>query len=135
MEICNNMLQERSLPAEKKQVKFYVLHARIISCFAASHTSPTDHIFVPPPLHRICVRCCELCTLHLSMHGSYDKIIITIVPSYSGENITCLAYLLVLCTHRQQQKLMMFSRIALYYGNHRLFVCKAALEYEHPFTR
>ena len=45
------------------------------------------------------------------IEGSYDKIIIIIVPSYTGKNITCLlplALLLVLCTR---------SSIALYYGD------------------
>ena len=54
--------------------------------------------------------------------GSYDKIIITIVPSYTGKNITRLlplALLLVLCTRNNTDgnKLVIFSGIALYYGD------------------
>ena len=53
---------------------------------------------------------------------SYDKIIITIVPSYTRKNITCLlplALLLVLHTRNNTDgnKLMIFSGIALYYGD------------------
>ena len=32
------------------------------------------------------------------VEGLYDKIIITIVPTYTGKNITCLLPLLMLCT-------------------------------------
>ena len=54
--------------------------------------------------------------------GSYDKIIITIVPSYTGKNITRLlplASLLVLHTRNNTDgnKLVIFSSIALYYGD------------------
>ena len=56
------------------------------------------------------------------MEGSYDKIIITTVPSYTGKNITCLlplALLLVLRTRNNTDgsKLVIFSGIALYYGD------------------
>ena len=56
------------------------------------------------------------------IEGSYDKIIITIVPSYTGKNITrllLLALLLVLRTHNNTDgnKLVIFSGIALYYGD------------------
>ena len=51
-----------------------------------------------------------------------DKIIITIVPSYTGKNITRLlplALLLVLRTRNNTDghKLVIFSGIALYYGD------------------
>ena len=54
--------------------------------------------------------------------GSYDKIIITIVPSYTGKNTTRLlplALLLVLRTRNNTDgnKLVTFSGIALYYGD------------------
>ena len=54
--------------------------------------------------------------------GLYDKIIITIVPSYTGKNITrllSLVLLLVLRTHNNTDgnKLMIFSGVALYYGD------------------
>ena len=56
------------------------------------------------------------------MEGLYDKIIITIVPSYTGKNITRLlplALLLVLRTRNNTDgnKLVIFSRIAWYYGD------------------
>ena len=56
------------------------------------------------------------------MEGSYDKIIITTVPSYTGKNITRLlplALLLVLRTRNNTDgsKLVIFSGIALYYGD------------------
>ena len=52
----------------------------------------------------------------------YDKIIITIVPSYTGKNITHLlpvALLLMLCTRNNtdSNKLVIFPGIALYYGD------------------
>ena len=56
------------------------------------------------------------------IEGSYDKIIITIVPSYTGKNITRLlplALLLVLRTRNNTDgnKLVIFSGIALCYGD------------------
>ena len=55
------------------------------------------------------------------IEGSYDKIIITIVPSYTGKNITRLlplALLLMLhtCNNTDGNKLMIFSGIASNYG-------------------
>ena len=52
-----------------------------------------------------------------AMRGSYDKIIITIAPSYTGKNITRLlplALLLVLrtCNNTDGNKLVIFSGIA-----------------------
>ena len=66
--------------------------------------------------HMRCVRTCN------EIEGSCDEIIITIVPSYTGKNITCLlpfALLLVLCTHNNtdSNKVIIFSSIALYYGD------------------
>jgi len=54
------------------------------------------------------------------IEGSYDKIIITIVPSYTGKNIIRLwplALLLVLRTRNNTDgnKLVIFSGIAWYY--------------------
>ena len=54
-----------------------------------------------------CVRMCN------EIEGLYDKIIITIVPSYTGKNITrllSLALLLVLCTRNNgdSNKLIIF---------------------------
>ena len=59
--------------------------------------------------------------------GSYDKIIITIVPSCTGENITRLlplALLLVLHTRNNTDgnKLVIFSGIALYYGDNYILL-------------
>ena len=56
------------------------------------------------------------------IEGSYDKIIITIIPSYTGKIITRLlplALLFVLHIHNNtdSNKLVIFSGIALYYGN------------------
>ena len=56
------------------------------------------------------------------MEGSYDKIIITIAPSYTGNNFTRLlplALLLVLRTRNNtdDNKLVIFSDIASYYGD------------------
>ena len=52
------------------------------------------------------------------IEGLYDKIIITIVPSYTRKNITCLlllALLLVLhtCNNTDGNKLVIFSGMAL----------------------
>ena len=56
------------------------------------------------------------------IEGSYDKIIITIVPSYTWKNITRfvpLALLLVLRTRNNtdSNKLVIFSGLVLYYGD------------------
>ena len=54
------------------------------------------------------------------IEGSYDKIII--VQSYTGKNITCLLPLTLLfmlrtCNNTDGNKLVIFSRIALYNGD------------------
>jgi len=64
-------------------------------------------------------RCIWTCN---EIEGSYDKIIITIAPSYTGKNITRLlplALLLVLRTRNNTDgnKLVIFSSIASYYGD------------------
>ena len=56
------------------------------------------------------------------IEGSYDKIIITILQSYTGERTTRLlssVLLLVLRTHdnTDYNKLIIFYGIALYYGS------------------
>ena len=53
------------------------------------------------------------------IEGSYDKIIITIVPSYTITDLLLLALLLVLHTHKNTDgnKLVTFSSVALYYGD------------------
>ena len=61
------------------------------------------------------------------IEDSYDKIIITIVPSYTGKNTTRLlplALLLMLRTHNNTDgnKLVIFSGIALYYGDTYIIV-------------
>ena len=66
--------------------------------------------------HARCVWTCN------EIEGSYVKIIITIVPSYTGKNITRLlplALLLVLRTRNNTDgnKLVIFSGIASYYGD------------------
>ena len=63
------------------------------------------------------------------IEGSYDKIIITIVPSYTGKNITRslpLALLLVLRTRNNTDgnKLVIFSGIASYYGDNYIILNK-----------
>ena len=59
--------------------------------------------------------------VHLNVQGSHDKIIITIVPSYTGKNyrlFVAVALLLVLHTRKHtDSKLMIFSSTALYYGD------------------
>ena len=80
-------------------------------------------------------RCIWKCN---EIEGSYDKIIITIVPSYTGKNITCLlplALLLVLRTRNNTDgnKLVIFSSIASYYGDNYIVTpysytyCSAAI--------
>ena len=61
------------------------------------------------------------------IEGSYDKIIITIAPSYTGKNIARLlplALLLVLWTHNNTagNKLVIFSGKALYYGDNYIIL-------------
>ena len=81
-------------------------------------------------------RCIWTCN---EIEGSYDKIIITIVPSYTGKNITRLlplALLLVLRTRNNTDgnKFLIFSSIASYYGDNydkktpawKSYVCKAS---------
>ena len=65
------------------------------------------------------MRCVSTCN---EIEGSYDKFIITIVPSYTGKNITrllLLALLLVLCTRNNtdDNKLAIFSGIAIVHSN------------------
>ena len=62
--------------------------------------------------------------------GSYDKIIITIVPSYTRKNITRflpLALLLVLHTRNNTDgnKLVIFSGIALYCGDNYIILYRS----------
>ena len=66
--------------------------------------------------HACCVWTCN------EIESSYDKIIITIVPSYTRKNITRLLplpLLLMLCTcnNTDGNKLVIFSGTALYYGD------------------
>ena len=61
------------------------------------------------------------------IEGSYDKMIITIVSSYTRKNITRLlplALLLMLrtCNNTNDNKLVIFSGIALYYGDNDIYV-------------
>ena len=70
--------------------------------------------------HTRCVWTCN------EIESSYDKIIITIVPSYTRKNITRLlplAMLLVLCTcnNTDGNKLVIFSGIASYYGDNYIW--------------
>jgi len=64
-------------------------------------------------------RCIWTCN---EIKGLYDKIIITIAPSYTGKNITSLlpsVLLLMLrtCNNTDGNKLVIFSGIASYYGD------------------
>ena len=73
-------------------------------------------------------RCIWTCN---EIEGSYDKIIITIVPSYTGKNITHLlplALLLVLHTRNNTDgnKLVIFSGIASYYGDNYMLLPKTS---------
>ena len=66
------------------------------------------------------------------IEGLYDKIIITIAPSYTGKNITHLlplALLLVLHTRNNTDgnKLVIFSSIALYYGDNYIITPTSGL--------
>ena len=81
--------------------------------------STTSHV-------RIRIKYCKSRALHLNVHneikGSYDKIIITIVPSYTRKNITRLLplelfLLLRTCNNTDCNKLGIFSSIASYYGD------------------
>ena len=73
------------------------------------------------------VRCVRTCN---EIGGSYDKIIITIVPSYTGKNITrsLPLALLLMSNNTDGNKLMIFSGIALYFGDTYIiaspFTCK-----------
>ena len=96
-------------------IKFTASHVKI-RISTTSHTririSTTSHV-------RILIRYCKS---RKEIEGSYDKIVITIVPSYTGKIITCLlplALLLVLRTRKNTDgnKLMIFSGIAWYYGD------------------
>ena len=90
-----------------KAVLFTTSHARI-------RISTTSHA-------RICIRYYKSHALIWTcneMKGSYDRIIIIIIPSYTGKSITRLlplAMLLVLHTrNNRRQQLVIFSSIALY---------------------
>ena len=61
------------------------------------------------------MRCVWTCN---EIRGSYDKIIITIVPSYTGKNITRLLPLALRTRNNTDgNKLVIFSGIAWYYGD------------------
>ena len=71
------------------------------------------------------------------IEASYDKIIITIAPSYTGKNTTSLlplALLLMLRTRNNTDgnKLVIFSGIASYYGDNYIIsqVCCCPYCYE-----
>ena len=74
------------------------------------------------------------------IEGSYDKIIITIVPSYTRKNITRLlplALLLVLRTRNNTDgnKLVIFSGIASYYGdNYIVHFDTAKFHFQHNWS-
>ena len=74
------------------------------------------------------------------IEGSYDKIIITIVPSCTGKNITCLlplALLLVLRTRNSTDgnKLVIFAGKALYYGDTYIVLVVIINTKRHNYTR
>ena len=85
---------------------------QVLQVTRKSVSGTTSHV-------RICISTTSPCN---EIEGSYDKIIITIVPSYIGKNITRLlplALLLVLRTRNNTDgnKFVIFSGIALYYGD------------------
>ena len=102
-------------------------HARIRIRYYKSRENPYQVLQVTresvsgTTSHMRCVRTCN------EIEGSYDKIIITIVPSYTGKNITHLlplALLLMLrtCNNTDGNKLAIFSGIALYYGDNYILM-------------
>ena len=81
--------------------------------------------------HVCCIWACN------EIKGSYDKIITTIVSSYTGKNITHLlplALLLVLYTRNNTDgnKVMIFSGIALYYGDTYIVYPYTIMYIQHP---
>ena len=58
------------------------------------------------------------------IEGSYDKIIITIAPSYTGKNITRL--LLRTRNNIDGNKLVIFSGIASYYGDNYILAASTS---------
>ena len=92
-----------------------------VTCESVSVLQVTRESVSGTTSHVRCVRTCN------EMEGLYDKIIITIVPSYTGKNVTSLlpfALLLVLRTRNNTDgnKLVIFSGIALYYGDTYMYV-------------
>ena len=92
---------------QESVIRYYKACENPYQVLQVMRTSGTSH-----------VRCVWPCN---EIEGSYDKIII-LVPNYTGKNITrllSLALLLVLCTHNNtdSNKLVIFSGIALYYGD------------------
>ena len=80
------------------------------------HISTASHV-------RIRIRYCKSHALRLNVQwGSYDKIITTIVPSYTGKKslVCCRRHCYSCCaliTIQTGNKVMIFSSIALYYGD------------------
>ena len=81
--------------------------------FTASHV----RIRIRVPHSHVCIWMCN------KIEGWYDKIIITIVPSYTRKNITCLLPLVLVLMLRTYNStdgnklvILIFSCIALYYG-------------------
>ena len=105
-----------------KKLFFTTSHARIRIKYYKSRENPYQ----------------VLCALRLNeIEGSYDKVIITIVPSYNGRNITHflpLALLLMLCTRNNTDgnKLVIFSGIASYYGDNYIIYIVYYLSYVVP---
>ena len=76
--------------------------------------------------HACCVWTCN------EIKGSYDKIIITTVPSYT--RLLPLALLLVLRTHNNTDgnKLVIFSSVKLYYGDNYILIYPCREELKGP---
>ena len=95
----------------KKKRIFYCKHARI-------RISTTSHVRfrIRYASHARCIWTCN------EIESSYDKIIITILPSYTGKNHSLpLAFLLVLSTRNNtdSNKLVIFFGIASYNGDNQ----------------
>ena len=100
--------------------------------YSKSRENPYQYCKSRVNLYQVLQVTCAASEPFNEIEGSYNKIIITIVPSCTGKNITRLlplALLLVLRTRNNTDgnKLVIFSGIALYYGDTYIGSCKCFL--------
>ena len=101
---------------------FYYKSRKNLYQYCRSHENPYQYCRSYENPYQVPRLTCTASERAIKVEGLYDKIIVTIVPSYTWKNITHLlplALLLVLRAYNNtdSNKLVIFSGIALYYGD------------------